>query len=1042
MMRSIAWRWMRKHLCLGCALACLAAPRPANASEYRGQITSGGSPVPGATITATQGAKTIVAISDASGLYTFADLPDGVWKLKVEMRFFATIETEVTITAKTTPGRWNLKMLPVEQALAISKLKAAPSTQQPAVATAKRPEAPGNAEAPEIPKPQADEGQRPSDGFLVNGSANNAATSKYSLDQAFGNNRIGSKGLYTGGLAFILDNSSLDARPYSLSGLDSPKPSYNRITGVFTLGGPIKIPHLLPHGPTFFVAYEWTRDRISDIQAGLVPTAAERGGDLSGVLNALGQPITVLNPSTGQPFPGGVIPVSPQARALLQLYPLPNIAGNSGYNYQIPVLNSSHQDQLLSRLDKTLGRRDQVYGSFNFQSVRASTTNLFGFNDANDTLGINMSVNWSHRFNQRLFVYTSYRFSRLRTHVVPYFSNRENVAGAAGISGNNQEPIYWGPPTLSFSSGIASLGDAQSSFNRNRTDAFSLSAAIYRGHHNITVGGDLRKQQVNDLFQQDPRGTFTFTGAATGGSDIADFLLGVPDTSSVAFGNADKYLRQPVYDAYATDDWRLLPSLTINYGLRWEYGAPMTELRGRLVNLDLTPGFTAAAPVLASDPIGTLTGSRYPSSLIRPDRLGIQPRLGVSWRPIPDSTIVVRAGYGLYRDTSVYQPSVLQLAQQAPLSKTLSVQNSATCPLTLANGFTPCSSVTANTFAVDPNFRVGYAQTWQVAVQRDLPAALQMTATYLGVKGTRGVQQFLPNTYPIGASNPCAACPAGFVYETSGGNSTRQSGMLQLRRRLRSGFTANLAYTFSKSIDNDSVVGGQGRVATSTQGQSSQGPSTPQTPTGTPTSAPTQSSAAAPSPTIAQNWLDLRAERARSTFDQRHLLSLQAQYTSGQEAGGGTLMTGWRGRLLKEWTVLTQISAGTGLPQTPIYLAAVPGVGFTGTIRPDLTGSPIYSSRNGTHLNTAAYKAPAAGQWGHAGRDSINGPSQFSLNASLARTFRPTQRFYFDARLDATNLLNNGVFTSWFSTVNSTQFGLPAAANPMRSIETTLRLRF
>ena len=177
--------------------------------------------------------------------------------------------------------------------------------------------------------------------------------------------------------------------------------------------------------------------------------------------------------------------------------------------------------------------------------------------------------------------------------------------------------------------------------------AFPDPSVIYRGRHNFTVGGDLRKQQFNDFFQQDPRGTFTFTGAATqgtsngvttGGSDLADFLIGVPDTSSIAFGNADKYLRQTVYDAYFTDDWRIQSNLTINAGLRWEYGAPITEIYGRLVNLDVVPGFTAVAPVLGSDPIGPLTGIHYPSSLIRPDKLGFEPRVGISWRPIPAST--------------------------------------------------------------------------------------------------------------------------------------------------------------------------------------------------------------------------------------------------------------------------------------------------------------------------------------------------------------------------------------------------------------------
>ena len=118
-------------------------------------------------------------------------------------------------------------------------------------------------------------------------------------------------------------------------------------------------------------------------------------------------------------------------------------------------------------------------------------------------------------------------------------------------------PADWGPPALSFSSGITALTDGNSAFNRSRTDGVSDSVGIYRGRHNISAGGDFRKQEYNDYFQQNPRGAFAFTGAATAnaaqsattGSDLADFLIGIPDTSAIAFGNADKYLREPVYDA-------------------------------------------------------------------------------------------------------------------------------------------------------------------------------------------------------------------------------------------------------------------------------------------------------------------------------------------------------------------------------------------------------------------------------------------------------------------------------------------------------------
>src|SRR5207248_11073955 len=168
---------------------------------------------------------------------------------------------------------------------------------------------------------------------------------------------------------------------------------------------------------------------------------------------------------------------------------------------------------------------------------------------------------------------------------------------------------------------------------------------------------------------------------------------------------------------------------------------------------------------------------RYPDSLVRPDRHGVQPRVGIAWRPLPASSMVIRAGYGVYYNTTVYGTIAGEMAQQSPLSKSLSVQNTKDHPLTMANGFNASPSITPNTFAVDPNFRVGYAQNWDVSIQRDLPGALVVTAMYLGIKGTRAQQQFLPNTFPAGAAT-CGSCPTGFAYVTSNGNSTREAGQL------------------------------------------------------------------------------------------------------------------------------------------------------------------------------------------------------------------------------------------------------------------------
>ena len=125
-----------------------------------------------------------------------------------------------------------------------------------------------------------------------------------------------------------------------------------------------------------------------------------------------------------------------------------------------------------------------------------------------------------------------------------------------------------------------------------------------------------------------------------------------------------------------------------------------------------------------------------------------------------------------------------------------------------------------------------------------------------------------------------------------------------------------------------------------------------------------RSSPSSPAPSIAQNWLDLSAERGPSTFDQRHLLTFQMQYTSGEGIRGGALLSGWRGTLFKEWTFTPQLTAGSGLPETPVYLTNVAGTGVTGTIRPNLHGRSVNAAPAGFFLNPAAYTAPAPGPVG------------------------------------------------------------------------------
>ena len=373
---------------------------------------------------------------------------------------------------------------------------------------------------------------------------------------------------------------------------------------------------------------------------------------------------------------------------------------------------------------------------------------------------MNLQLGWRHQFTPRAFVNFGYQFSRFSSTNSRFLRITKISRAWRGSPATIRSRSIGGRRRLSFAGGITGLNDSQYSAIHNQTDGVSFDALWNRGRHNITYGTDFRRQQFNSLSQQDPRGSFAFNGLAAG-SDFAGFLLGVPDTASIAFGNADKYFRSSSYDAFVQDDWRMRSSFTLNVGLRWEYNSPISELYGRLVNLDVAPGFTAVAPVLGSSPTGPLTQQSYPGSLIHPDKNNIAPRIAMSWRPFPASSMVVRASYGVYFDTSIYQAIASQMAQQSPLSKSLRVQNSAATPLTLANGFIGDPNITANTFAVDPNFRTGYIQTWQVSIQRDLPFALQLVTTYLGTKGTRSQQQFLSEYVRPGSPRSLSGVPVG-----------------------------------------------------------------------------------------------------------------------------------------------------------------------------------------------------------------------------------------------------------------------------------------
>ena len=294
--------------------------------------------------------------------------------------------------------------------------------------------------------------------------------------------------------------------------------------------------------------------------------------------------------------------------------------------------------------------------------------------------------------------------------------------------------------------------------------------------------------------------------------------------------------------------------------------------------------------------------------------------------------------------------------------------------------------------------RIGYAQMWQLSVQQDLGHSLVGTLTYNGTKGTHLDQTIMPNSAPSGGR--ANGLPSGYSYEQSNGNSIYHGVSAQLQRRFRNGVSFNAIYTHSRAIDNA---------------------------------------------VQAQNYLNTSADRALSASSRPNVLNLNWQYSTAVGRGGGMLIQGWKGTLLKDWTLTNSISVGSGMPLTPTVggvRSTTTGTGSTNNLRADATGQAVDAAAPGQPFNYLAFAIPAAGQWGNAGRNTIPGPTTFSLDGSVGRVFRIGERRNLDLQFQAQNVLNRVTITNWGTVLGSSNYGLASGAAGMRKITVNLRFRF
>jgi hypothetical protein len=843
------------------------------------------------------------------------------------------------------------------------------------------------------------------------------------------------QGQLQGQLSYTLGGSPLDAAPYSLNGQPVNKPSYlqQRIAG--SVGGQFKIPHLFDLGPktSFFLNYTGNHSSNAYSAYSTVPTDAERAGNFSS------SSVQLINPLTGLPFPNNTIPtgqIDASALALLSYIPHANQPGAS-QNFYYSTTNTTSADDINFRFIRQFGaqtRRGQRGGggggfgggggrgggmgggtNLNFsihyhRQVSTQTTPFGTSSGTSSQTGWDIPVGVSFTkwgiMNQ---VRADYNVNDTST--TNSYAGVTNVAGEAGIQGVSTDPFDWGLPTLSFS-GFSNLTDITPTSRHTQT--FSLNDAMIRTYkrHNLRWGGGFSDTHLNNRTDANARGAFVFTGLFTtgatateqSGADFADFLLGMPQQASVQFSPGTDQFRSQSVNAYFQDDWRLSSNFTLNFGVRYEYQSPYSEVNNELVNLDVSPGFTAAVPVVAGG-TGPYYGL-YPATLVNPDRDDFAPRIGLAWRPRPKW--VIRGGYGINYSSVPYLSIVQKLASQPPFATTDTIIGSVASPLSLATALlTPATGTTTNNFGVDPNYRIGYVQLWNVDVQHDLTQTLNMGLSYIGTHGSSLDILRAPNRGPDGTT---ITGVAPFIWESSGGISNMHAFSVRARKRLSMGFQVGGTYTYSRAFDNASTLGGGGGV-------------------------------------VAQNDKDLAAEYGPSSFDVRHRFtsdfSVELPFGSNRR---WLTREGLANEVFGGWMLNGTLSFSSGSPFTARVTGAVSDVasGVNGTLRANYNGQPIAISDPtiAQFFNTAAFSIPAAGTFGDAGRNTIIGPAQRSLNLALMKNFTVRGLRTLSLRIQANNVLNMAVWRSIDTTVNSPTFGQVTSVGQMRSVQIVLRAGF
>lgn len=883
------------------------------------------------------------------------------------------------------------------------------------------------------------------------------------------------------GVAYeYLRNKVFDANDFFSNRLGRAKPQ--RVQNQFgaNIGGPI-----IRNRAFFFADYEGTRIRQGVLRIATVPLANEKAGNFSGnlgseiivngqkvpILNPNGtpsgqfvrqgqlfdprtqvanplfdplQPVSVFNPQfIRQPFAGNIINnVDPVAAKLAALYPSPSLGGRANNFARTPSL-ADDQDRFITRIDYRLDANNDIFGRYSFTKRLRFVPGFFGgIADGTDTSAWGSSDIKSHSLTagwNRIItpaIVNQFRFGYAKSDsdtVQEPFGQGSTSEFVPGVP--NDDAVQGGLPAILISGFSPRLGspDFLPKFQHSEQFQFTNTLSWTRGLHSFRFGTDVMfPMKLNYLDVPNTRGRLTYDGSYTQfagglagtGNALADFLVGTARNAALSNVNIVNQ-RRYMYGFFGQDDWKVRRNLTLNLGLRYDFGSPAFEKNNRITNFD---PFAAAAATTNAQAVAALRiatdGSLANRALIKPDRTNFAPRVGFAYSPA--DKWVVRGGYGMYYNLLDRMGSEDQLSLNPPFLVNFNFTSTTLVPAaTFATGFPANTLDPANVVlaqvqlrAANPNASTSYIQQYSLGVQRELAGDWLAEVTYVGSKGThlytlRDLNQPLPGQTNLPRAQRFPFPAYGLVeYRDDNGFSNYNSLEVTLDKRFNRGYTIRAAYTFSKSLDNS--------FEHLTSGGSNSFP---------------------------QNARDVHSWYGLSDFDVRHRFVMNGIWEFPFGRGRRYFQDGAGAAVLGGWELSGIFNVRSGKPFTVTQSGDPLSLGSLSTTLPDLIADPRVSAQTVDRwFDPAAFRVLTAtsNRFGSEGRNVLIGPGFASLDFSIHRRFSlGAESRYVDFRWEVFNALNRANFGLPNRTINSSNVGtITTLAGDPRVMQFALRFNF